>query len=212
MRIFRLLPLLIAPLAAGEIIDRVAVTVGDRVITESQVIEELRVTAFLEGQPVDLSGAQKRKAAERLVEQTLIRREVEFTRVQLPGMKDIGDLLAQVKSRYTGEQQYLQALKDHGITEEQLKEHLLWQFRLVRFVDIRFRPGVQISQSELRKDYEGQVADWKAKGETPIPTFEDARAKIEAALSAEKANQALDRWLTETRAQTEIVFHPKVFQ
>src|SRR5262249_49424474 len=62
-------------LCAGraEIIDRVAVVVGNRVITESEILREVRLTAFLNGAPLDFSAASKRKTAERLVEQRLIR-------------------------------------------------------------------------------------------------------------------------------------------
>ena len=61
--------------ATAEIIDRVAVSVGNQVITEDQIGEEIRVTAFLNHETPDLSPAQKRRAAERLIEQALVRRD-----------------------------------------------------------------------------------------------------------------------------------------
>ena len=62
------------------ILDRIAVTVGKQVITESDVIRDVRVAAFLDQKPVDLSGAEKRKAADRLVDQYLILQEAAFSR------------------------------------------------------------------------------------------------------------------------------------
>src|SRR5437899_3021245 len=56
-------------------IDRIAVSVGNQVITESELITDLRVTAFLDRRPVDLSSAAKRKSADRLVDQVLILKE-----------------------------------------------------------------------------------------------------------------------------------------
>ena len=44
-------------------LDRIAVTVEKQVITESDVIRYLRVAAFLDDKPVDLSGPAKRTAA-----------------------------------------------------------------------------------------------------------------------------------------------------
>src|SRR5271154_646275 len=65
----------------AEIIDRIAVTVGKEVITESDVIRDLRISAMLDQKPVDLSGPEKRKAADRLVDQALILKEADFIRV-----------------------------------------------------------------------------------------------------------------------------------
>ena len=45
----------------AEIIDRVAVVVGKRVITESEIVREIRLTAFLNGAPLDFSAASKRR-------------------------------------------------------------------------------------------------------------------------------------------------------
>ena len=51
------------------IIDRIAITVANQVITESQIDDEIRVTAFLNREPLDLSAAAKKQAAGRLIEQ-----------------------------------------------------------------------------------------------------------------------------------------------
>jgi hypothetical protein len=58
---------------SSEIIDRIAVSVEDSVITESELRKEIRVMAFLDETEPDLSGANKRKAAERLIDQYLMR-------------------------------------------------------------------------------------------------------------------------------------------
>ena len=70
--------------AAAEIIDRIAVSVGNRVITETDLDREIRITALLEQSPAQslasLSPIQKRTAAERMVDQALIRSELEASR------------------------------------------------------------------------------------------------------------------------------------
>src|SRR2546421_12734122 len=61
----------------AEVIERIAVIVGPGVITESEIVREIRLTAFLNGDPLDFSAASKRKTAERMVEQRLIHIENE---------------------------------------------------------------------------------------------------------------------------------------
>src|SRR6476660_4088835 len=54
-------------LCRAEIIDRIAVVVGNRVITESEILREIRLTALLNDEPLDFSAVSKRKTADRLV-------------------------------------------------------------------------------------------------------------------------------------------------
>src|SRR5438105_2863832 len=82
----------------AEIIDRVAAAVGKQVITDSQVTEEIRVTAFLDGQPADFTEANRTRALNRLVDQVLIRREIEATRFQEAPPEEGEKLLSQLKS------------------------------------------------------------------------------------------------------------------
>src|SRR5580700_11903799 len=51
--------LLSLPLSAA-VVDRVAVVVGKTVITESEVLDEVRLTEFLNGQPLELGPQQRR--------------------------------------------------------------------------------------------------------------------------------------------------------
>src|SRR5215471_13265609 len=73
-----LLPFLVlAAGAQGEVvIDRIAVIVGKHVIKLSDVERDLRLTAFLNRATLDLSLKAKREAAERLVDQQIIRGEL----------------------------------------------------------------------------------------------------------------------------------------
>jgi hypothetical protein len=73
----RLAIFLFVSLVSAEIIDRIAVTVEKQVITESEIWRQIRITAFLNGEEPDFSSAAKRTMADRLVEQVLIRRELE---------------------------------------------------------------------------------------------------------------------------------------
>jgi len=198
--------------AGAEIIDRIAVSVGTQVITEGQIREEIRVTAFLNHRKPELGAAAKRSAGERLIEQTLIRREIEFSRFPLPGMPEADQSLQSVESEYGGESQFEQALQDSGITEQDLRRHLWWQLAVLRFIDARFAPGVQVSDADVKAYYEQQLLKWREQGVEPLPSVEDSRAKIEQVLTQQRVDQALDRWLGDTRTQVEIHYHPGAFE
>src|SRR5689334_4252433 len=84
----------------ADIIDRIAVSVGNRVITASDLDREIRVTAFLNGAKPDFSAANKRATAERMVEQKLIQRELENSRYPVPARTEVEPELEQFKKKY----------------------------------------------------------------------------------------------------------------
>ena len=191
-------------LLCAEVIDRMAISVGNQVITESQIDEEVRVTAFLNTEKADLSADQKKKAADRLIEQALIKREMDLSRYPLPALSDADSALNEVKSHYSSQSAFAQALEEHGIAEAQLQEHLWWQLTVLRFVDYRFRPGIQISDSEVQAYYQQQVSQWERQGVKPIPGLSDQRAEIEEILTERQIDESLDGWLSEARKQVPI--------
>lgn len=202
----------IALLCRGEIIDRVAVTVANQVITESQILEAARLTAFLNDEPVDTSAAGKRKTADRLVEQILLRREMNLMHFSAPPESDIAPLLKQVKARFKNDAEFKALLRKNHISEAQLDRYLLWQLTVLRFIDYRFRPSVQVSGADLHAYYRKQVAEWQKKGVHPIPTFQQERDDIDKTLTEQRVSETLDRWLAEARTQTQIVYHDEVFR
>jgi len=195
----------------AEILDRIAVTVGKEVITESDVVREIRVAAFLDQKPVDLSGGEKRKAADRLVDQILILRDAAISRAALAAPEDVRRMFDQVKSQYPSEADYQAALARDRITEADVTDHLLAGLRALRFTDLRFRPEVEISGDDLREFYASLSVEWREKGETRIPTFEESRDQVEKLLTNQRVGQALDRWLGAQRTQTRIVYRVRVF-
>ena len=205
MRMAGLAIMLAVVAARAEIIDRIAVSVGRQVITESQILEEIRVTAFLNQQPVVVNPEEKRKAAERLLEQTLMRRDMEFTHYPQPPVSEADVPLRNVLARGDDPSKY-------GITEDELRQHLWWQVTMLGFIDYRFRPAIEVSDAEIRDYYTKKRADWAKQGIASIPTLEDSRADIEKILTADRVDQAVDRWLGDARTRLNIQYHEEAFQ
>jgi FKBP-type peptidyl-prolyl cis-trans isomerase (trigger factor) len=205
---------LIAMLAAAhaEILDRIAVTVGRHVISEDDVVRDLRIAAFLDQKPVEISGDQKRKAADRLVDQYLLLQEASTSRQILPTEADARQLLDQVKAQYATETEYRAALARYGVTEQQLSQHLLNGIRALRFTDLRFRPEVQLTDDDLHEYYDTMAAQWSRANPSQVPTFAASRDQIEKLLTDQRVTQALDRWLGTTRSETQILYKEPVFK
>lgn len=207
-----LIAITVALAAHAEIIDRIAVSVGNDVITTDQINDEIRVTAFLNHTPPAFTPGAKRDAAERLIEQTLIKREMNFTHYPLPPFSGADPLLKKIEDEYPDRQAFLKALSSYGIGEDNLRQHLWWQLTLLKFTDERFRPTVDVTTAEIRQYYRQQEEKWREQGVKTIPSFEESRDAMEKALTEERVNQAMDRWLGDARTQMDIRFRNGAFQ
>ena len=198
----------------AELIDRVAVSVGTTVITESELLEHLRIRAMLEGIPLQLDGDSKRDAADRLIQQALIRREIETTRYTIPEAAMVQPLVASFKvSRFHGDAgEYQAALKAAQVTEAEVQASFLWQLTVLRFIEFRFRPGIQIAAEDIRDYYEKKfLPDWRSRTKDPPPSAEDAASAVEEILLQERIDNQLDRWISLTRTQVSIRYREEVF-
>jgi hypothetical protein len=200
-------------LASAEIIDRIAVSVASSVITTSEVDRAIRVTAFQNRVDLDFRPANQRETAERLVDQKLIRREMELSRYPQPAPSEASPLLAQVRSRYQSDAEFQKGLKDYGVTEQELRDALVWELTLLRFIEVRFRPAIQVSNQELENYFEKVVkpAAQAAQSGQEV-SLDDYRSRIEEKLAGERADQELDRWLKEARKRADIEVHLEAFQ
>ena len=215
LRVFSSLCLLLAaglsPLSA-EIIDRIAITVANQVITESQIDEEIRITAFLNRDKLDVSADARKQAASRLIQQALVKREMDLSHYPFPQAVDASAALAGIKATYPNQADFAAALESYGISEADLTGRLLWQFTLLRFIDYRFRPGIQIPDADVQTYYRQQVSGWEQQGIKPIPTLEDSRDQIEEILTQKRIDQALDQWMADARKQAAVTYRDAALQ
>ncbi len=204
---------LFVALAPAEIIDRMAVTVDHQVITTSEIGEALRVAAFLNGEKPDLDPAARRKMADRLIEQVLVRREMELTRYPEPPSTEIEQTFSQVKRRFPSETQFQQALAEYKLTPGQIESALRRQITLLHFTDLRFRPEVQVQESDVKQYYETvYLPEIRKQGITPEPSLEDAQDDCEEALTTQLVDKRLDAWLAEARGRARIEYDEDAFR
>jgi hypothetical protein len=205
-----ILPLTLCALLCAEVLDRVAVSIGNQVITESQLIQEIRLDSFLNNEPPDFSAASKRAAADRLIEQKLVRKEMEMGRYPAASAQEAADIIQNLlKTRASDVADFDRQLKAAGITLAELQEHLLWGLTLSHFIDLRFRPAVQVTGSDVERYYQEQVLP-KAGGPQK-PSLADVRTRIEESLRAERSDAQLDVWLKDVRSRTTIDYAKEVF-
>ena len=102
--------LLVGSLALAVIIDRISIVVENRIVKESDIKRDIRVTSFLNNETPDLSLPSEKKAANRLIDQLFIRREIELgdyptATLQQADQQLAGALLVLIAKEADGQQQ-----------------------------------------------------------------------------------------------------------
>lgn len=205
--------LLTASVGSGAaILDRIAVVVGRHAIKTSDIQRDLRLTAFLNRERLDSSSQAKRTAAERLIDQEIIRQEIVTGEYRRPPESEADAVEKQlIHDRYGGSEASLrQALARYRLTEEQLRAQLLWQLTVLQFVDQRFRPEAYVSDDEVRAYYDQHREELRKQHPTN-GSFEDLQGQIRQQLEGEQINQKFTAWLEEARKRAHIEYKQEAF-
>jgi hypothetical protein len=194
-----LLFLMLACSIDAVVIDRIAVIVGKHVIKLSDIDRDLRVTSFLNNTPISETPEAKRKAADRLVDQQIIREELATGGYSRAKESDADAMVRRMLPRR------LATLPRYRLTEDQLRAQLLWQLTVLSFIDQRFRPGVLVTDEDVKTYYDQHPELHKS-------SFEAAAPQIRKTLEGEQVNQQFEAWLDAARKSTRVEFREEAFK
>ena len=192
-------------LAFPVIIDRIAIIVGDSIVKESDIARDLRVTSFLNHEPLDFSNAARKKAADRLIDQIFIRREIQVGAYPIATLAEADRQLDSLKKeRFKTNLAFEQTLHRYELTELELRTEFQWQLTVLRFIDIRFRPAVLITDDEIEKYYHEHVA--ALARQYPGKSLDQLHEQIRGILTGERVNQQFFSWLNYQRRHNRIQY------
>jgi peptidyl-prolyl cis-trans isomerase SurA len=195
------------------VVDRAAVVVNKDVIKSSDIYRDLRVTEFLNSEQPNFSASARRKAAERLIDQNILRQEISSGGFRWASENDAGALLNNIRQdRFGGSQDRLRAaLSRYGLSEEDLRAQLLWQLTVLRFIDQRFRNGVLVTDEDVRGYYDQHLPELKR--EYPgNSSFEALAPKVRASLEGERINQNFVQSVEQARKRSRIRYLHGAFE
>lgn len=194
--------LLFAPFARPAVLlDRIAVIVGRTPILDSDITTDIRVTAFLNRTPLDFSPASRKQSAGRLIDQVIIRQQIQLGGFPIATRAETDSFLTSIEhSRAASVSQFRSALSSYGISEPVLRDRLHWQLTILRFIDAMFRPQVVVSETDIENFYESHRAALSFK------SIAQVRPAIVETITGERINTLFDAWLETNRKSARIVF------
>jgi len=175
--------LLWAGFASGEVVERILAVVDGRplMLSEVRLVQRLR-------------GLERDAALEALVDEQLMLREASR--------------LAQSVVSEEDEQRSYESLLQRSpaasaLPEADLRRLVRRQAAILKYVEFRFRPQVQVADAAVRDAYEkehGSRAD--------APSFEAAAPEIRRRLADRELDEKIEAWIKELRAGAEIRYNP----
>jgi hypothetical protein len=209
MRIFGLIlaAVIVVPgVYAGELLDRIVVTVNGNALLQSDWDSEMRYESFMSGRSYDEIAPKDRESAlNRIIDQELLREQMRPGDLKPASAGAVETQLDFLKAQYQREhagQSWNASLDRFGITEGEIRAHVQVELNQLRAIDIRLRPSVQVDAAAVQSYYKEKIAAQSA-GKQAV-TLAEAEPKIREILVQEQMNQLLDSWLESLRSQAKI--------
>lgn len=193
--------------AGGVQLDHVVASIGNNVILESDVREEMRLSTL---EPLQVLPGQDTpdRALRRLIDRTLILEQMKVQQqpvsTPLPQVqKAVEELRKEIPecSHYHCEtdQGWNSFLKANDLTPELVDDRWSQRMAILRFVDIRFRAGIRISKQQIADYYTKTLLPALAKAHEPQPALDAVSPRIEEILLEQQVNSLFQDWLGSLR-------------
>lgn len=195
----------------AQILDSVVAVVNHQVILASDLDLEMRIIHLLpSGSSTDFTpqSALQRLTTRALIEQQIVQEDPHGLEVS---PKQLDDALAELRQSLPacktrdcvsadGWAAYLATLK---LTPEEVRDY--WQHRMavLRFIELRFRSGIRISQDEIQKYYNQTLLPQYAHPQD-APPLERISPRIQEILLEQQVNDLLTQWLKSLQDQGQV--------
>jgi parvulin-like peptidyl-prolyl isomerase len=196
--------------AGQKIVDRMVVVVNNHVITESDWDEQERFEALAEGRsPKNVEHSPA--ALERLIDRELISEHIRNVSFQHATPEQVAKQIAEIRKLIPAQQSrteedWKRTLAEYSLTEEDVEDIIARQLDVLRFVEVRFRPSVQVSPEEVDAYYKETFLPElkKSASSGSQPPLNQVKDKIKELLVEQRVNEILNNWVQGLRGQANI--------
>jgi parvulin-like peptidyl-prolyl isomerase len=200
--------LLLAGLAQTQVVDRMVAVVNKQVILESELDAAARVEFLLQGKPIDkLTQADRVAVLERLIDRSLLDQQIVNPAMLDPTEEELAARIKGVRSdiaRAGSDTEWNAVLSGYGLTQQDFEEQLMSQFRILRFIDLRFHGLVRVEKEAISSYYQDHFLPEVRKRNVAEPKLSEVSDKIEQILAEQRIDGLLSDWLKTLRAQAHI--------
>jgi parvulin-like peptidyl-prolyl isomerase len=200
--------LLLTGLGQAQVVDRMVAVVNKRVILESELDQATRVEFLLQAKPIQsLTQADRSAVLERLIDGSLLDQQIVNPAMLDPAPEELAAKIKEIRDSMAGaaaNDRWNAILSGYGLTQQDVEEQLTSQFRILRFIDLRFRGLVRVDKDAIAAYYQERFLPEVHKRNASEPKLSEVSNKIEQILAEQRIDELLNNWLKTLRAQAHI--------
>jgi peptidyl-prolyl cis-trans isomerase SurA len=191
-----------------EVIDRIVATVNGRVILQSDWDEALCYEALVTNRSLDqFTDDDRRAVLDRLIDQELLREQMKSADFRHATDVEVQTRIAEARKQYpqaASEEGWEALLAQYHISVKDFYSRVQQQIDVMRLVDARLRPAVQIDSKSIEAYYRDQfVPKLKQSGAADV-SLAEVSGKIRELLTEQKVSEMLVSWLQTLRSEGEV--------
>jgi hypothetical protein len=195
---------LAAALLSGEIVDRIAATVNDTAIPESEVRKAMLVSA-LSPDPEESPEAFRTRILEALIDQHLEYEDAARFGPAPPDAAQIAEAMKKLLDRLKAEGRDPRAeFARAGMTEEDVEATLERQLVIQRYLKERFAPIAYADEEQAQAEYRERYVPEREAAKLPVEPFDKVMEEMRRRASERAFDEQVARWLKELRQKARI--------
>lgn len=194
------------------VLDRVVAVVNRHAILQSDIDDEIRLSAVDPNQ-VGQGTLTPKRALEQLISRSLVEQQIREQDAQeaLPTPAQVNARVAELRRQLpacvhqncASDEGWKEFLASHGLTPARVNTYIRYRMEILRFIELRFRAGIRISQPEIEAYYRDTLLPQYRPGD-PVPTLEQVAPRIEEILLEKQVSGLFDQWLLNLRKQGDV--------
>jgi peptidyl-prolyl cis-trans isomerase SurA len=208
MRLHFVIALLLAGVVQAQVVDRMVAVVNKQVILESELDQATRVEFLQQGKAIErLTYADRAAVLDRLIDRSLLDQQIMNPAMLDPSPDELKAKVEEIRQGIPGassQERWKTFLAGYGLMQQDVEDQLASQFRILRFIDLRFRGLVRVDKEAIATYYQDRFLPEVRKRNASEPKLAEVSGKIEQILAEQRIDNLLNNWLKTLRAQAHI--------
>jgi hypothetical protein len=198
--------------ASPVVLDRAVAVVNKHIILASDLDDEIRLSV-LDPNHATLQILTRQQALDQLISRALIEQQIRQEDMPAiePSQAEVNARLHEIRTvlpicvrqNCASDAGWKAFLSAHGLTAARVEAYLRYRLEILRFIEQRFRQGIQISPQQIETYYHDTLLPQYATGET-APPLDQVEPRIQEILLQQGVNELFDNWLTDLRKQGDV--------
>jgi hypothetical protein len=192
--------------AQTQVLDRIVATVGQQVITLSDVRAAVGLGLLPESSSESPSESQPLPigvVVEKLVDRELMRAEIDRFGVVAPAPELLAARIEAIRKRFASQQAFDAALEAHGLSDARFRAWVADDWRIEQYIQQRFDAASQPTDEDVLQYFQSREREFAKNGRPP--RFEDIRDEVRRRLLMTRRQVLVDDWVAGLKRRTEIV-------